>query len=477
VAEARAARPRRAFDLLRTPALGPFLHWRHARSALQLPMLMVAILVLYDGLFGPQLAPRNLAGVAPWVQGRGVAVLALLLAGNLTCMACPFALSRNAGKKLLGGRRNWPKRLQGKWLVAGLLLVFFWFYELFDPWALPWLTAVLAAGYFAGAFIVNGAFSGMSFCKYLCPLGHFNFVNSLASPVEVRIHHPEVCTVCATKDCLRGRGGQRGCELWLFQQRKVGNMDCTFCLDCARACPNDNVGLLSRLPGSELWDERPRAGIGRFSDRVDLAALALVLVFGAFLNAFGMVGPFYPFAEGLARLLGTNSEGMVLTVIFGVGMLLMPVAVVGTAAWVSRALARSRQPILSVAIHHSLALVPLGFGMWLAHYSFHFLTGALTLIPVAQSFLVDIGMPFLGQPNWSFGPLVPGGWLVPIELVLLELGWLATLLASYRATTLWQIGTRGSKAAFLPWGLVATTLFLWGVWLMLQPMEMRGILG
>ena len=124
VADGRPA----AFDLLRVPGLARLLGWRHARRALQMPMLLVAALVIYDGFLGPQLAPRNLAGVAPWVQGRGVLVLALLLAGNLICMVCPFMLPRDLAKRILPARRSWPRWLQGKWLAAGLLLAFFWFY-------------------------------------------------------------------------------------------------------------------------------------------------------------------------------------------------------------------------------------------------------------------------------------------------------------------------------------------------------------
>lgn len=57
-----------SFDLLDMPLLGAFLRWRHARTALQVPLLVLSLLVLDDGFFGPQLAPENLAGVLPWVQ-------------------------------------------------------------------------------------------------------------------------------------------------------------------------------------------------------------------------------------------------------------------------------------------------------------------------------------------------------------------------------------------------------------------------
>ena len=67
-------------------------------------------------------------------------------------------------------------------------------------------------------------------------------------------------------------------------------MDCTFCLDCIHACPHDNVGILAVPPGKALWYDPIRSGIGRFGSRPDLAALVMVLAFGAFVNAAGMVG-------------------------------------------------------------------------------------------------------------------------------------------------------------------------------------------
>ena len=96
----------------------------------------------------------------------------------------------------------------------------------------------------------------------------------------------------------------RGCELWLFQPRKVGNMDCTFCLDCIHACPYDNVGIIGRVPTSELWRDPFRSGIGRFSQRLDLAALVALFVFGSFINAFAMIRPVYALRDQIGRWLG-----------------------------------------------------------------------------------------------------------------------------------------------------------------------------
>jgi len=46
--------------------------------------------------------------------------------------------------------------------------------------------------------------------------------------------------------------------------------------------------------------------------------------------------------------------------------------------------------------------VPIGLGIWIAHYGFHFLIGVFSIVPVFQTFLIDHGITLLGQsPNWA----------------------------------------------------------------------------
>ena len=122
----------------------------------------------------------------------------------------------------------------------------------------------------------------------------------------------------------------------LFQPRKSGNMDCTFCLDCVHACPHENVGILAGLPGKDLWSDPVRSGIGRFGKRPDLAVLVLVLVFGAFANAAGMVGPVVEWQESLRSLLGHCSPFLVTSLYYLLGLVVLPFLAVGVAAGLSR---------------------------------------------------------------------------------------------------------------------------------------------
>ena len=93
-----------SFDLLLVPLLGRFLRWRHARVCLQLPLLLLAVLIVFDGFLGPPVAGMNLAGVLPWIHWRGLVVLGLLVCGNVFCMACPFMLPRAIARRVRARR-------------------------------------------------------------------------------------------------------------------------------------------------------------------------------------------------------------------------------------------------------------------------------------------------------------------------------------------------------------------------------------
>jgi len=461
--------PHRVFDLLRVPLLGRFLKWRHARLSFQLPLLLLAGFVIYDGLRGPQVGAMNLAGVLPWIHWRGLVILGLLVAGNVFCMGCPFLLPRTIARRFLPAGWNWPRRLRSKWLAVLLLVAFLWAYEALALWDRPWWTACLAIGYFAVAFVIDGLFRGASFCKYLCPIGQFNFVQSLASPLEVKARDPAVCASCRTKDCIRGRDGIPGCELHLFLPRKAGNMDCTTCLDCVHACPHDNVGLIVGPPGAELGEDRPRSGVGRFARRPDIAALVLVLVFGAFANAAGMVGPVAEWQQRLAEWTRVRSPLLATTAFYLLALVVMPLLTVGGAAMLSRRWGRLTAGPLEVATRFAYALVPIGFGMWLAHYSVHFLTSYETAVPVTQRFAADLGLTSLGDPEWGCAccrPRMP--WLLPLEILFLDVGLLLSLYTAYRLAP--------SLKALAPWALLLVLLFAAGVWVLFQPMQMRGTL-
>jgi hypothetical protein len=366
-----------------------------------------------------------------------------------------------------------PRWLRTKWIGIALFVAVLFCYELFDLWALPRATAFLVLAYFASALVVDLIFRGASFCKYFCPIGQFNFVASTMSPLEMRIREVDTCRTCRTVDCIKGNDLQRGCELRLFLPAKVGNMDCTLCLDCVHACPHDNIALGVRVPGAELADTRRRSGIGRFARRRDIAALAVVFVFGGLMNAFGMVAPIRGVESAIAQALGVDAEWPALAALFVATLLVAPLVLLGMAAVATRAIAADRErSIGSVAANFAYALVPFGFGVWLAHYGFHLLTGAFAIVPVTQRAATDLlGWAVLGEPLWRLTGMRPGA-VFPVQVGFIALGTLGSLASAM------QIATRDyprRAAAVIPWAILVVLLASAALWILSQPMEMRGL--
>ncbi|MEZ4519941.1 MAG: FesM, partial [Chloroflexota bacterium] len=119
--------------------------------------------------------------------------------------------------------------------------------------------------------------------------------------------------------------------------------------------------------------------------------------------------------------------------------------------------------------------IPLAVGIWLAHYGFHFSTGALAIVPVFQSFLLDHGITLLGtEPNWALGPLFPGSWLLPMQTIIVFAGFIGTLYTANRIARDHYSDPGVSVRALMPWILVFLALAIASLWTFNLPMEMRG---
>jgi cytochrome c oxidase assembly factor CtaG/polyferredoxin len=411
---------------------------RHRRW-LQTAVLLVAVAVMCDGWFGKQVAPVNLAGTLPWIYWRGLSVLALLTVGNLFCMSCPFILVRDMGRRVLPAKWKWPHALRNKWLAGALFVLYLWAYEAFSLWDSPWMTAWLIAGYFVTALLIDGFFRGASFCKYVCPIGQYHFVISTLSPREIAVKKQSVCQTCHTFDCIKGNVTARGCELDLFQPKKVGNLDCTFCLDCVKACPHDNVGLLSITPAKNLLNNSYRSSIRRLTQRLDWLVLILLITFGAFVNAGGMVDPVMMWEHRWHARLGIHAMPWIVGGVVIAGTILAPFGLIGLCGLLSFGV-KATQAMRRFAI----VFTPLGVGMWAAHVAYHALA----------AYVPDV---------------------TPLEILLLDAGLLTALYLTWRVAQELAPGIRALRLA-APWAALAITLYGVGLWILFQPMQMRGMM-
>ncbi|MBT5136585.1 MAG: hypothetical protein HOM36_03420 [Phycisphaerae bacterium] len=423
------------------------------RTCAQSVMFLLAIAVICDGLLGPELGPLNLAGILPWIWWRGLVIIAILVAGNVFCWACPFMFVRSIATKLPITKTRWP--LRTKWIAVALFVLWLLMYEVLSPWSSPAFTAWIVIGYFVAAFCIDALFTGAAFCKWVCPIGQFHFVLSMVSPFEIAALKKSTCASCTTQDCIQGNVTHNGCELELFIPTKQGNLDCTFCLDCVRACPHDNVSIMPTFPASDLLDDDFRGSI-RSLDRNDYTALMLVFVFGAFANAAGMIAPINNAIDAVSRWLGASSTHLVTA-----GFILTSVFIVPTI------LLYCIKKATQTSNHVAWSLVPLGVGMWASHLLFHFFTSYQSIMPVTQRALHDLG--YAVAPTQIWGMASSPEWLLQGELFLLGVSFLASFAICLRLTTTLQ--------QRVTWGTTIALLFVAGAWILLQPMQMRGMIG
>jgi hypothetical protein len=180
----------------------------------------------------------------------------------------------------------------------------------------------------------------------------------------------------------------------------------------------------------------------------------------------------YSLQQALSRATGLTVEWPILGFLFGLALVVEPAVLLGGAAWLTRRATASSVGITVIIRRFARCLVPLGFGVWLAHYGFHFLTGALTVVPVAQHAVeTAMGHALLGAPRWQWGGL-PEAVVQPIELGFLGLGLLGSLLVGWRIAA--EFAPERTARAFAPWAVVSVLLFATACWILTQPMDMRG---
>jgi hypothetical protein len=246
-------------------------------------------------------------------------------------------------------------------------------------------------------------------------------------------------------------------------------MDCTLCLDCSRACPYDNVGLAIRKPFTELISDTLRS-------RWDYSFLLISLSLYAILNAFGMVSPIYTLLDWMEGTLGINSEGARLLLIFGFGVVGLTAIIAFGCGKLGEVITKDDARI--IASRYATAFIPIGAGIWIAHYGFHFLIGSLSIIPVMQTFLLNHGIKILGTaPNWDLGFLLPMDYIFPFQVGAVLLGFFASLYVLGVKSHEIEKNSNQALLVMLPWAIVLFLLAVAALSIFNLPMEMRGAMG
>jgi hypothetical protein len=182
------------------------------------------------------------------------------------------------------------------------------------------------------------------------------------------------------------------------------------------------------------------------------------------------------FADNLAAHFGLSSSQQVTQVLLLIALVLVPGALAVSAAYASRIGSRADVPVRELLCRLSLSLVPVGVAMWAAHFLFHFASGWGSAWTIVQRAASEAGWHLPNLPGAGFPlPGLSSESVRALQTLLLDVGLLLALYLAWRISLVYAPRARHAFRMFAPWAAIATALYAVGVWIILQPMQMRGL--
>ncbi|MCO6453504.1 MAG: 4Fe-4S binding protein [Caldilineales bacterium] len=448
------------FDLTRIPWIYRALRWRPLQFSLVLIMLAFFVLAILTSFFGTPAGNRNFAIIFVWIVWWALVIILMVPAlGRGWCAICPipapgewmqrqsFVHPRRRTLWTLGKR--WPKKLKNIWLQNFSFLTV----ALFSAIILtrPSATGIVLLAFILVAMGLSLVYERRTFCRYVCPVGGFIGLYSMAAPIELRVKDIDVCRTHDSKDCYLGNEHGFGCPWMVFPGSLQRNTHCGLCTECMKTCTMDNVAVNLRLPGLDFFVAKQR--------RMDEAYKAFIMLTCALAYSVVLLGPW-----GLLKD-AANFVRIDWWLLYAAGFLALNLLIVPGIFFLAAAASRKLGdfPKISARTHFidlSYSLIPLGLAAWIAFSLGFVLVNISYALPViADPF--GWGWNLFGLRDVAWTPILPD--LVPYLQVPVLLGGLAFALY-----TLWRILGERTQArlttAALPPALfltLATFGFLW----------------
>ncbi|MBI4550625.1 MAG: 4Fe-4S binding protein [Candidatus Latescibacteria bacterium] len=468
----RQPQPFSTIDLLTLPLVSHAVKSRRFQFLLQLPVVLLFFVVIGAGLYGNQLASRNIAPILTWTIWWAGLIFIILFMGKLWCLICPWNAFAEWVERLSFWRKRtstlslglkWPSGWRNIYIATGLFIGLTWLELGYGITFSPRATAYIGILMVVMAVVCAFVFERKSFCRYACLVGRVSGMYALFSPLELRSRDRDVCKTCRTHDCFAGNGKGYACPTFQYLRTMDENTYCILCTECVKTCPHGNVAVNLRPFGADL--ARQNGG------QADEAYLVIVMVCLTIFHGLTMTPAWVYLTGFLKRAAGAGELGA-----FSIGMagiLLLPALLYTGAAWCAGRLAGRPGLLLKRAfITYAYPLLPVALFYHLAHNAEHFFMEGQKLIPLLSD-PFGWGWNLFGTAN-----LTPSSWLhlstiwwMQAGLVLVgQAAGVAILVGIARRT----FPTRGQALrSQVPVLLLMTACSLLNVWLMAQPMTMR----
>ncbi len=440
----KPAQPKR-IDLTAIPWVSSVLKSRWLQWSLMTITLVFFVLSILTGLFGTPAGNRNFAIIFVWIVWWALVILILVpLGGRAWCAMCPIpapgewlqrrSLVKRGEEHSWSRGWKWPRKLRNIWMQNGSFMLV----ALFSVPILtrPLLTGVALSLFLAAAIGLSLLYERRTFCRYLCPVGGFIGLYSMAAPLELRVKDPQVCVSHKDKECYLGSDQGYGCPWLVFPATLKENTYCGLCTECLKTCSQNNIALQLRPFGEDLTK--------RTKTRLDEAYKAFIMLTCAFAYGLVLLGPFGAL-KNAANDVGTSGWLAYAGVFIAANLLVVPGLFYAAAALGRWWGGLRKRPVRQVMLEYATALIPLGLAAWMAFSLGFVLVSASYVLPVLSD-PFGWGWNLIGYTGAAWKPLLPG--LIPLlQVPLLVGGLLAAINLTLKAARRQTDGTAALRAA------------------------------
>ncbi|WP_425805080.1 4Fe-4S binding protein [Desulfitobacterium sp. Sab5] len=443
-------------NLLENKALKAILKSRWFPGIIQIPVLLVFTLIVFELVAGPSAAHDNFGTAGTWVLWWPIIPIAFVLLGRFWCAICPFGTVSDWVQKFVGNNRPVPKFLRkyGIWIIDLTFILITWSDHTFgvveNPRGSGFLLLLITTGVIAsGAF-----FERRIWCRYLCFLGGLSGNYSRSGALELHAT-PEKCAKCTTQSCYKGNGKQAGCPMFVFPRTMDSMASCNLCTNCIKACPNDSIQLSPRIPTQGLWFIR--------KPKFEESFLAIVIMGIVFVQNITMLQVWEEILKKLENFVGTTNYFVTFTITFIIAMAL-PVLALFASSYASK-LANKRSTIENFA-RFGYALIPLDLAGHIAHNLFHLLAEGKSVI---FTFMGLFGMQMHEQST----AFVSDSTIQILQFVLIALGTFGSIYTAYKISKNNFNAEGKTLGSFMPFAVLSLVLAVINIYLFMLPMAMR----
>ena len=405
-------------NLYRLAWLRPLIESRWPQLLIRILTLSGFVFTIAGGLFGSLVGSHNFAIIFVWIAWWTALKLVFIpFGGRSWCSVCPIPLPGEwlqqggileKGRTRIGLNLPWPKRLRGSWMQSGgfLLIGLFSALTLTDPHVTGWVLL----GLFGLAIGLSLVFERRAFCSYLCPIGGFSGMYAQSSPIEVRVIEKEICAKHEVKSCYQA------CPWGLYPVAFRDSSACGLCMECLRACPQDNLALNLRPFGTDLGKQKT-------TSRLDEALLALVMLGSVMTFAAVFTGP-WGWLKSAAFEIGSSAWVGYASGYLALNLILLP-AIFFLAVWAGQKFTGSMLALKQAIATQAQVLLPLGLMAWIA-FTVSFAFPKLNLVLTVLNDPFGWGWHILGLSDTNRIVNITGlSTIIQVVLLLAGLFWSA----------------------------------------------------